>query len=347
MSEQAPSLEEWRRLYEAAIRFKEVRPWEWMMESDVFGIQNPETEEIGYVSIMGMLGKHFALSLYLGSEGLHGFWTAARSAKMGPEELSYLLLETPLLQVSFEDRDVLRKKDRDIIKDVGLKFRGRNAWPLFRGYRPGYEPWFITSEEARSLSWALEQGVEVALRFRENRLLLESGDEGDYLVRVPRQEGQTILWEDHWMDPVPPEPKTLQISVPWKLMNELARVPKAGLDFHVDLFPAPTPIQEEKGARPYIPYLLLMVESESLFIVGMELLPPLPSLTAVWEAVPAAFATNLGQLGVLPEKVTVRSERVGRLLRPVTGYLGIEVTQTRRLEAIDEARRDLFAFLDR
>ena len=65
--------EEWRGLYEAVVRVKEMAPWEWMTEADAFGVQNPETDEPGFVSVMGMLGEHYAVSLYRGSEGIHGF----------------------------------------------------------------------------------------------------------------------------------------------------------------------------------------------------------------------------------------------------------------------------------
>ena len=52
-----PTLGEYRRLYEAAIALKQKAPWEWMQEDEIFGVRNPETHEIGYVSIMGALGN--------------------------------------------------------------------------------------------------------------------------------------------------------------------------------------------------------------------------------------------------------------------------------------------------
>ena len=32
-----PSLHEWKALYEAAIEFKELAPWDWMHDTDIFG----------------------------------------------------------------------------------------------------------------------------------------------------------------------------------------------------------------------------------------------------------------------------------------------------------------------
>ena len=56
--------DQWRRLYEAAVLVKELSPWQWMTETDIFGVQDPETEEIGFVSVLGLLGEHFGVSLY-------------------------------------------------------------------------------------------------------------------------------------------------------------------------------------------------------------------------------------------------------------------------------------------
>jgi len=75
MSENKPTAEEWKKLYAAAAKVKEMAPWEWMMEDEVFGVQNPETDEIGFVSVMGAGGKHFAISVYPGAEALYDFLT--------------------------------------------------------------------------------------------------------------------------------------------------------------------------------------------------------------------------------------------------------------------------------
>ena len=170
MSENPPTIDEWRELYESAVRVKELAPWGWMTEADVFGVQNPETDELGFVSVMGMLGEHYAMSLYLGPKGLYEFWEFEEIGHLASPEG---LLEIPQLQASFENRDELHKKDREVIKGLGLKFRGRHAWPMFRSYRPGFAPWFLEAEEARFLRYALDQLVDVAPRFREDPSLLE------------------------------------------------------------------------------------------------------------------------------------------------------------------------------
>jgi hypothetical protein len=56
--ETTPDIREWRGLHQAAVRVKEISPWEWMTEADIFGVQSPETGDLGFVSVLGMLGEH-------------------------------------------------------------------------------------------------------------------------------------------------------------------------------------------------------------------------------------------------------------------------------------------------
>ncbi len=197
---------EWKRLYEVAVKVKELAPWEWMYEDQIFGVQNPEAEEIGFVSIMGIAGEHFGLSVYLGAEGLFGFnelhYKGLEDEGDMFEPDDYLakamkLFSIPQLQVSFENRATLEKDDHAIIKKLGFKFRGSHNYPLFRSIVPGFLPYFITSEEAVFLSCLLEQILEVAPRVKGNEKLLE--DTGidpiyeSYLIRMPKNENGKII----------------------------------------------------------------------------------------------------------------------------------------------------------
>ena len=135
MTDSRPTLHEFRTLYKAAMRVKEIAPWEWMTETDVFGVENPESNEIGFVSVMGMLGQHLALALYPDTRALYRFWDVHHMGGSAPPES---VLEIPQLQASFENRDQLSREDRHVMRELGLTFRGRQAWPMFRSYRPGY-----------------------------------------------------------------------------------------------------------------------------------------------------------------------------------------------------------------
>jgi hypothetical protein len=106
MTEHQPTSQQWRDLYACAIHINKLAPWEWMTETDIFGVQSPETGEIGFVSVMGMAGEHYAVSVYRGPQGLYGFWDLQH---MPPFESPQRLLEIPQLSLSFENRELLDK----------------------------------------------------------------------------------------------------------------------------------------------------------------------------------------------------------------------------------------------
>jgi hypothetical protein len=345
MAEAQPTLEEWQRLYQAAVRFMEVGPWEWMEEVDVLGVQNPETGELGFASVMGMLGEHYALALYLGAEGLYGFWRYGAAAAAGtapPEELLNLLH----LQASFEDRAELTDRDRGVIKELGFRFRGRQAWPFFRSYRPGLCPWYLEAAEVRFLAHALEQMVEVAPRFRVDPDLLAPPGDYDYLVRVPREEKGELVWEERVMEVRPPEPEPIELTMDMEALAGVKQLPRSEQTVEID-FSLLAICIGERGERPYYPYMLLVVDADSGLILANEFVEPKPSLNAMWGRVPETLVHMFAGLGLVPARVRVREPVLSGVLRPLARELGFELEPARSLPAAKEAKESLVQALGR
>ena len=81
-----PSLEQWTRLYELMGIIRELTPWEYMYEHNIFGVQFPEKGDLGFVSVMGNLGEHFAVAVYVGKKGFEGFLNMQRMGdRLAPE----------------------------------------------------------------------------------------------------------------------------------------------------------------------------------------------------------------------------------------------------------------------
>jgi len=335
MKDSSPSLQEWRALYEAAVKFKEIESWTWMYDSDLFGVQDPATGEIGYCCVMGNLGELFALAVYLGSEGLEGY-LKIQAGEILPGDTMEALTVQRCLMASFEDRKDLRKPDLQVIKELGLKFRGRNAWPLFRSYRPGFHPWYLTDREAVYLTLALEQAREVALRFKEDPEMLTPSEKNRYLVRVPEKGERGWRWRDEWLEP-PPEREEPAVEPPDEgLLDEIRKAAPArrGI-WEVDLFYLPSAVKE--GERPYYPQMLLWVDHHSGFILGFELAKPGEYGLKFAEK----FAQLVENLQLLPQEIWVCREEAFELLEPLADGLGIGLKWVNRLPAVERAQDSL------
>jgi hypothetical protein len=338
MTANAPTLEEWRSLHDVWMRVKALAPWEWMTETDTFGAQHPESNELGFVSVMGQLGEHYGVSLYLGARGLYGFWNMENSA---PTFDAQQFLEVPQLVASFEDREELDASDRAVIKQLGLSFRGRQSWPQFRSHRPGCLPWYLEAAEARFLTLALEQLLEVAPRLKADPSLRETSEEELQFVRVPRREGDALIWEDKVMRVPFPGKTYLDIPMNMEAMNRLKALPPGKRRIEMDFFMLRSAIHEKKDERPYFAYALMGVDAQSGMVIGVDLLQPLPTLEAMWATIPAHAAELFANARLRPAAVGVNNDLLHQLLQPLAATLNIRLVKRGRLRALEPAKASL------
>ena len=341
MGNSLPSTQEWKDLYTAAIEFKRIECWNWMDDSDLFGVQNPVNREIGYCCVLGALGEMFGIAVYLGAEGLQEY-LRVQSGEVSPEEFD--AVHQRCLLASFDDRRFLQKPDFQVIKNLGLKFRGSKSWPLFRSYRPGYYPWYLNKEESISLTIALTQAREVALRLKTSRDWFNPPSEDYCLVKIPEETEAGFKWRDEWSKL--PQREKEEFVIPPLDEIRLQKIKKLifrrqGI-WEGDLSYAPLPIHQ--GERPYFPFILLLVDHSSGFILKGHLLEP----SGYGSEFQNHFLNLMEGVKFLPQEVWVKREEVFKLLQLITSKLGIKLRLHKKLPALEEAQKSMEnAFLKR
>ncbi len=334
MKESQPSINDWQRLYDAAVEFKKLKCWEWVLDSNTFGVQNPSNDEIGYCCITGYLGQHFALVVYLGTEGLE-IYLKAKSGRVLENPLE-IFVNQKCLMASFEDRETLSKEDREVIKKLGLRFRGQNQWPQFRSYQPGYPPWELTRDEAEYLTLSLQQAIEISLRFKENPDILTSPEKSRYLVRVPEKVDDGYRWTDEWLEPDPLEEEP-EAAIPPINEIRLQRIKKTikrrGGSWEIDFFFTPTPVEDGEG-RPYYPYAVLHVDSHQGIVLNANMMKPADYGTEI----PNSLMSVIENAQVIPNEILVKKERTLELLNLIASRLGIRMKLMNRLEMLEQAQ---------
>ena len=138
------------RMYELAFQYKGIKLWQQLYDDELFAVRLSDGA-IGYCCVMGMIGEHNALALYVGEEGYQSY-CAIRNAdqdRMTDQMMGELLTSQNCLQCSFESKDMLSEEELEEVRQYASShqkpLRGKNAFPQFTKYRPGRFPWHYDS----------------------------------------------------------------------------------------------------------------------------------------------------------------------------------------------------------
>lgn len=218
---------------------------------------------------------------------------------------------------------------------------------MFRSYRNGYLPWFITRDEAQFLVHALSQIIDVATKVRDKAQPFHPTgrvEKGGYLMRVSRKTDAGLVWEDQvWRIPKP-HSEPIRAVVDASLLESLKQISRSTLEFEIDLNLLPACIGEAVQ-RPVAAYMLMAADNDSGYIFGFELLSAQDSLAAMYSRLPNAVANILSEARIVPTRMAVRSGKLHGLLKPLAQILNIELRYTDELPSIDEASESMTAWM--
>ncbi|MDD5094971.1 MAG: hypothetical protein PHV74_11420 [Dehalococcoidia bacterium] len=332
-----PTNRDWANLYQSAMMFKEAAPWDWVHNDTLFAVENPDDGEVSYCSILGSGGEEFGLGMFIGDKGYESH-LRVMGGEIDPADYFEIMMMSRSITMFLTDREDLEKRDRDVIRSLGLRFRGRNAWPLFRSQQPGYAPWFLEEGEAVFLTTAIRQALVMAEEIRNGRLDLLKGSP-DNLVLTRYCHGGN--WGGEWRNtPVlSPNDQACAESIDTAKEAELYLLQNRGREhsgvWELDIFMLPVPIGMA-AEKPYFPICFLVVDCRLGLIVGANLTEPWITFSEKQEELIRIF----GKAKQLPGEVRVKSDKVRRILEPITGVLGIKLRVT-SVPSLEEAKAGL------
>ena len=333
-SEKDPTRDQWLALHHAFRSYCEARPWERLANEDVLVVNDPLGHFRGYCVALGDGGVAYGLGVYLGDRGLLNYLTTMTSEE---EPCGVEALERGLaLSAVLGDREELGNEERKAMRELGLRYRGRGRWPVFRSVIPGHWPWYLSGDEARFLTVALDNVRDVAERIGRGALDLYAGrDPGEVLTRT-LQEG---AWRDEWEPLRPPALPAEDHRADADRLRSIGRsTPVGSAVWEVTASYIPTGVQDGRGARPYLPTLVMVVERGSGLILTVRMLGRVPAASERQEPV----LELLEGADRLPGAVVCDREDTAALLAPITRALdiGLYVGPT---PALDGIRDDLLA----
>ena len=340
MKEISPSI--WYELADLAREFREMAPWRWMYDSDLFGVQHPETGELGFCCIMGLTGEFTGMAVYKGLQGLNSY-----GKLLIHQDLDTIpgttFFEQECLMISFNAKEELYTEEQQRLDELNLSFAGDSHWPAFRDYSTGFLPWPIRTEsEAKFLLHAMQQAMIVSQMVLADGESLEApgGQQDRMFVRLPKKNGKNILWTNSWAQLSEHRPPTPDIQLnKLYVLSSCADLPRSANTWLVDIFYYPVPTREN-GDRPYFPQILLIADMDSGRIVGTNVF----RIDQVESQLAEAFVGIVKAAGVLPASLLLTNyqragywEKIAKLLQ-----LPLEIEENN--EITEEIKSSLLSF---
>ena len=331
------SLQQWKVLYEAATRIKELRPWEKFWDMDLIGIKYGEEEDTIFFSILGRGGECYGIAVYEGYEGLNSFLMLTMQQQMNLS-VEYAMFNQRNLTCYWGNRDELTDKQRKIIKDLGYSYRGKNQWLYFLSFVPGYYPYNLDSEEV----------IRLGEYFRDLELVLKYYDETN--MKVNFENGKMFLFsfgkdKTTWNFGEAPLPFTafqfgnLLITDEGLLAN-LAKAPKCNAVLEADVSIIGARIDDKKYGRPANPALALLGDAASETIISFEMTEPDDDPMVMLAEAVIHFIFQYGA----PKEIRVTNVIVEAGLEQVCDVCGIKLRRVKRLQGLDSFMHSMNRF---
>lgn len=293
---------------------------------DLTTILLPEYEEPFFCSVMGKAGECTAIGIYEGVNAIHGFYYIADNQEISPTQM---IRYQNNLMCYFGNRDELSSKELQVIKDLGLKFRGKNEWIYFRSFETGYAPYILDAPQVVKLTLVLQQ-LYMALKALIEGKIKVNFESGNILYR--KYDDESKLWLT--FEPpniIPPRIRTTPVLTDELLLAKLNKLKATRNEIELDTLYLNAVINDKEFEKPILGNLLIIADCKSGMLIDQNMLSPKDE---VIEHIFGIFINYLMQKGK-PKTVYVRDEYIQDCLKDLCERIGVLLKVKGKLRAID------------
>jgi hypothetical protein len=329
------------RLCGSAAELLGLRPWNFLGDQELILVEDPQSQQICYCSIMGALGEVFSLHVYVGAEGYRMFRkiAAGKGKKITAGEF---FASQRGVSVEFVKSSELTPPDRELLRIFNYPTKRGCMTPMFRALRPGYHPWYATEPEGKLLALCMQ----VVIAFCRSNV----GDRNSYWDRaevyplfVPTTESQN----DYKIRMVSaPEPPIAAPQIPVVDETLLAKVRERNYAvvgaLELDHFFGAGMVGDRDERKACL-RVGLATDARSGFLFQPEVASAEDSTGEILVRV-ILNAISGGRF--IPQEIRVRRKEFEVLLEGLACRLGSSVRVAKRLPALDQAKNHLLAMME-
>ena len=333
----------WQQIYSLCDELFSLKPWTILYEDELFAVKSPESENEYFISIMGSNEEVYALSAYEGAEALYQFWDLHNDEIELPPENIMLI---PHMMVSLDNRENIPQKQRSVIKQLGLKYRGKQAWPNIERIIPAYLPDIPDDSHLHDLVFILEQSIHVIKRATKNKDFIynETRHEDEYLFREAKPDNGQWVWKDIYKRVTVPT-REMKITYSKDKLASFKELPVGDHELEMDfvMIPAPT---KEKGGAPYFPFIFIIVDPNEGMIIDFEIMSPQPDFDSMLSSLPETILGKIIQTDERPGVISYKSPYIEGIMKWIKKETGQEMEQRLDLPVLEDAVEHLIDSLN-
>ncbi|MBR0365668.1 MAG: hypothetical protein IJH94_02565 [Clostridia bacterium] len=323
-------INDWKKLYEISSKLKEIKPWERLWDADIITIQQEDSEPC-YCTIMGRAGECYGIGIYQGSDGLTRFMDIMDSRDMPPLQI---VRHQKCLAVYWGDRAELYKKELDIIKELGYRFRGKNQWLYFRSFNPPYAPYILSKEEVVFLTEILTQLYEALCEYKENNISVDFENQ-----QILLRSCVNGIWETNASE-IELEYRTYPCFAinDDVFMRKMQAAKSIRSEIEIDVAYLHGQIKDKSSKKPAFIRCALIADRKAEQIIHQDMPTPDVDDDNVLANLFVNYIINMGK----PKKIFVRDERNAHIISEFCEKLNVPVYISPCLDVID----DVVDFID-
>ncbi len=319
------SPEQTGELHDAWAKMIAAQPWNQIDDGHIIAHHHPTAGD-AYTIAMGQLGEVRGISAYLGETGfesLISLLTGGPLRAMGMDiqfEPQYNFDETDAIFAVSADREELSDEDRRILRQAGLRYRGRGNWAQIQRTTPGFLPYRTDANEGRLAKLIIQDLTDIAAKIQQKQLDARNWMDFSNLLHSTFDGS---AWHHEWgpMPKRPDFPEDVHVD-----MDELKALP-AGEDRWLVTEDVAGKVKEpEISHRPF----LLKVQTVVDLSIGLPRWESAIKGPATSESRQRGFAKSLLDGGQLPASVIVQDEPTFMALQSITDDLGIQMLASPR-----------------
>ncbi len=324
---QETSLELWGKLYETATRIKERKPWVEFWEMDLIGIQKEEGKKPVFFNIIGHEAKEYSIVAYEGYEGLNDFFLLLDKDKLNLTS-EYVLFSQTCLAAYWGSREEMSEEQRQLIKNLGYKYYGKDQWLYFMAHSKGHFPGMLDDEEAARMTNYLSL-LEKALEFWDNDPVSVDFEHGNIYLYFYDQTKKQWVGKEQTLPFNEYQISYLELTDE-KLMDELKNARRGNYCLEAELSFSHMLDKEKPRSRSINRKMCLIADTESKRMLKADLMEQ-EAQAEEW-LIQYIVDFILGQGA--PKEIRVSNGIVAAILEQVCHLAGIAITRTEQLPVI-------------